>query len=107
MNKLDSLISKLHELQIDGYFLPRNNMFITEDIHPAENQIMHISGFTGSAGTLLIMKEGLSRLFVDGRYELQAPKETDPDKIEVICTAHTALLEWLSSKSFKRLSYGL
>lgn len=96
MNKLDSLISKLHELQIDGYFLPRNNMFITEDIHPAENQIMHISGFTGSAGTLLIMKEGLSRLFVDGRYELQAPKETDPDKIEVICTAHTALLEWLS-----------
>ena len=95
MTALENIIEQLKTEKLDGYFLPRNNMFLGEDIHPAENKILKLTGFSGSAGTLLIKTQGRSVLFVDGRYALQAPLETDSQIIEVVCTAEISMTKWL------------
>lgn len=104
------LLAEIKEIlkleKLDGYFLPRNNMFLGEDIHPAENKILKLTGFSGSAGTLLIKTQGRSILFVDGRYALQAPLETDSQEIEVVCTAQTPMLKWLQENLPQKFRLG-
>ena len=95
MTALENIIEQLKTEKLDGYFLPRNNMFLGEDIHPAENKILKLTGFSGSAGTLLIKTQGRSVLFVDSRYALQAPLETDSQIIEVVCTAEISMTKWM------------
>ena len=107
MIKTESLIHTMKQNKIDGYLLPRNNMFISEDIHPAENKIMKLCGFSGSAGTLLIIREGKSYLFVDGRYELQAPEETDSTEVEVICTTKISMYDWMRANLPEGFKLGL
>ena len=66
----------------EAFLITRDNMFLGEDILPQENKILELSGFTGSAGMMLVgQKEAF--LFVDGRYTLQARMEVK-DGIEVI-----------------------
>ena len=58
----------------EAIFIERDNMFLGEDILPRENKILELSGFTGSAGMMLITKKK-AFLLVDGRYSIQARKE--------------------------------
>ncbi len=61
-------------LPSQAILLERNNMFLGEDILDSENKILELSGFTGSAGMMLILKNK-AYLFIDGRYSIQAKKE--------------------------------
>lgn len=49
----------------------RNNMFLCEDVLESENKILELTGFTGSAG-LLVVGQKKTWLLVDGRYGIQA-----------------------------------
>ncbi len=70
INKIRNLI-KLHNL--DGYIVPKNDEFFTE--YSKINKLEIVSGFTGSAGFILILKN-TNHLFVDGRYTIQAVKQS-------------------------------
>ena len=70
INKIRNLI-KLHNL--DGYIVPKNDEFFTE--YSKINKLEIVSGFTGSAGFILILKN-TNHLFVDGRYSIQAVKQS-------------------------------
>ena len=65
----------------------------TADAHqneyPAEAYRLraHLSGFTGSAGTLVVTQENAG-LWTDGRYELQAEKQLAGTGIDLYCTAY-------------------
>lgn len=72
----------------DAYILTRGNMFLGQDVLPAENKLREITGFSGSAGTLIATPER-AFLLVDGRYELQAAQEVDTSLIRVVCTNDT------------------
>lgn len=69
--KIEKLRSKMKEYGIDYYVIP------TDDFHASEYVGAHfetrswISGFTGSAGTLLVGQD-FAGLWTDGRYFLQA-----------------------------------
>lgn len=52
----------------------RNNLFLGADILEKENKIKELTGFSGSAGTLLIFKDEVF-LLVDGRYTIAAKNE--------------------------------
>lgn len=84
----------LKKHKIDAYYLTRNNMFLDEDILPEENKIMALTGFSGSAGNLIITPEK-AFLFVDGRYQLQAGLETDSETVEILCTVAASPHSWL------------
>ena len=70
-------------METDALIIFRNNHFLGQDILDEENRILSLTGFSGSAGTLVIMKSK-AFLFVDGRYEIQAAKQTDHKVLTVI-----------------------
>ena len=58
---------------LDGYIIPKNDNYFTE--YSKINNLTNVTNFTGSAGFALILKKK-NYLFVDGRYTLQAKKES-------------------------------
>lgn len=75
----------LKNKEFGAYIVTRNNMFIGQDVLDEENKIKELTGFTGSAGTLIVFQDR-AVLLVDGRYDLQAKAQTDSKGIEVVCT---------------------
>ena len=73
MNTLSSLKKLLFEYDIDGYLVPKNDEFFSEYAFP--DRLKNISNFSGSAGLAIILKDK-NYLFVDGRYTIQAYKES-------------------------------
>ncbi|MDR3470446.1 MAG: aminopeptidase P family protein [Devosia sp.] len=61
---------------LDAFLVPRADAHRNEAVPDSEARLAFITAFTGSAGIALV---GLKRagLFVDGRYTLQAPAQTD------------------------------
>tara|TARA_B100001250_G_scaffold401702_1_gene413898 strand:- start:1096 stop:2793 length:1698 start_codon:yes stop_codon:yes gene_type:complete len=58
---------------LDGYLIPKNDEYFTE--YSKTNYLKEITKFSGSAGFALILKNK-NYLFVDGRYTLQANKQS-------------------------------
>jgi len=74
MNKINQLRNILNQQNCDGYLIPKNDEYFGEYVPKNKDRLKFISGFTGSAGLALILKNK-SYLFVDGRYTLQAKVE--------------------------------
>ena len=72
-NRIKVLREKFKDLEVDGYIIPKNDEFFSE--YAQNNRLKNISNFTGSAGLAIIMKKK-NYLFVDGRYTIQAQKES-------------------------------
>ena len=70
--RIKILRDKFKEHNIDGYLIPKNDEFFSE--YSVIDRLKTISGFTGSAGMAVILKNK-NYLFVDGRYTIQAEKE--------------------------------
>ncbi len=71
-NRINTLVNKFKEYDIDGYIIPKNDEFFSE--HATNDRLKTISNFSGSAGYSIILKNK-NYLFVDGRYTIQAKKE--------------------------------
>ena len=88
MEKINKLKNIFKNHKIDGYIVPKNDEFFGEYIPAYNDRLKYISNFTGSYGFALILKNQ-NYLFVDGRYTLQANKQsrkffkikTMPDKL--------------------------
>ena len=71
--RIKILINKFEKYRIDGYVVPKNDEFFTE--YSENDRLKNISNFSGSAGYSIILKNK-NYLFVDGRYTIQADKES-------------------------------
>ncbi len=71
--KIKLLRKKIVHNKIDGYVIPKNDEFFSE--YAAKDRLKIISNFEGSAGLAIILKKN-NYLFVDGRYTLQAKKQS-------------------------------
>jgi len=76
MNKINQLRNILDKQNCDGYLIPKNDEYFGEYVPKNKDRLKFISGFTGSTGLALILKNK-SYLFIDGRYTLQAKAEID------------------------------
>ena len=72
-NKIKTLIKKFKQFKIDGYIVPKNDEYFSE--YAKNDRLKNISNFSGSAGIAVILKKQ-NYLFVDGRYTIQAQKES-------------------------------
>lgn len=79
-----------------GFIVPRADKYQGEYVAASEERLAWLTGFTGSAGEAAILLDR-AFLFVDGRYVLQAGKETDPDLISVVQTNDAKVGDWLLS----------
>ena len=75
MEKISKLRKILNREKIDGYLIPKNNEFFGEYVADYNDRLNYISNFSGSYGFSLILKKS-NYLFVDGRYTLQAKKQS-------------------------------
>ena len=78
MDKINQLRNILNKQNCDAYLIPKNDEYFGEYVPKNKDRLKFISGFTGSTGLALILKNK-SYLFVDGRYTLQAKKEINKD----------------------------
>ncbi len=72
-NKIKELRKKFNKFNIDGYIVPKNDEFFSE--YSAIDRLKTISNFSGSAGLAIVLKKN-NYLFVDGRYTIQARKQS-------------------------------
>ncbi|OIS95249.1 aminopeptidase P family protein [Brucella cytisi] len=75
--RVAKLRAKMAELGLDGFLVPRADEHQGEYVPPHAQRLAWLTGFTGSAGAALILKNS-AYIFVDGRYELQVRAQTDP-----------------------------
>ncbi len=79
IERLNKLAAGMADNDLDMYIIPMDDFHGSEYIGDYFKTVAYISGFTGSAGTVVVeRKEGASyeaRLWTDGRYFLQAEEE--------------------------------
>ena len=75
MEKVNKLKKNFKNEKIDGYFIPKNDEFFGEYTPNHNDRLKFITDFTGSYGFAIILKKK-NYLFVDGRYTLQAQKQS-------------------------------
>ena len=75
MEKINKLKIKFKKEKIDGYLISKNDEFFNEYIPKHNDRLKYVSNFSGSYGFALLLKKN-NYLFVDGRYSLQATKES-------------------------------
>ncbi len=71
---LEQLRIKMKEHEIDACIIPMSDYHLSEYVGEHFKVVRHISGFTGSAGTVVVT-ENEAGLWTDGRYFIQAEKE--------------------------------
>lgn len=95
---IKSIQKELKAQKLSGRIFTLGNLFIGEDILPEENRICELTGFTGSYA-LLFVTPAKAYLFVDGRYELQAKKEINLRRIEIVKLSEISFCSWLKTIS--------
>ncbi len=85
-DKLDRLRAEMATRGIDGFFVPRADEFQGEYVPDCNDRLAWISGFTGSAGSAVVLKDKAS-FFTDGRYTLQAQDQVDAKDFEICSLA--------------------
>src|SRR3982751_747268 len=81
--RLKALRAAMAEAGLDGFLIPRADAHRGESVPESEARLAYATSFTGSAGVAVVgpKKAGL---FVDSRYTLQAPAQTDTKAVTVI-----------------------
>ena len=82
---------------LDGYIVPKNDAFFTE--YSEINNLEKVTLFNGSAGFAIILKK-TNYLFVDGRYTLQAKKQSGKN-FKIFETPYTLPKNLLKIHKFK------
>lgn len=74
--RLEELRSLMRERGIDAYLVPTNDFHASEYVGDHFKCRKYITGFTGSAGTAVVMQE-MAGLWTDGRYFIQAEQQIE------------------------------
>ncbi|SDZ09217.1 Xaa-Pro aminopeptidase [Jannaschia faecimaris] len=79
---------------LDAFIVPRADAHQGEYVAPCDERMAYISGFTGSAGFVIVLRDRAA-VFTDGRYTVQVRAQTDPDTFETVNWPVTGLADWL------------
>jgi len=74
--RLAALREELLRRGLSGFVIPRSDQQQNEYVAPSEERLAWLTGFTGSAGLAVVLREAAA-IFVDGRYTLQAAQQVD------------------------------
>ncbi len=97
MDRLAALRTEMAKQRIDAWIIPGSDPHQSEYVADHWTGRTWASGFTGSAGTLVILKDQAG-LWTDGRYFIQAKQELEGTGIELMREGNPgvpAMGEWL------------
>jgi Xaa-Pro aminopeptidase len=83
--RIRALRKELDRAGLDAFLVPRADAHRGEAVPASEARLMYVTGFSGSAGIAIVGRKKAG-LFIDSRYTLQAPMETDTSLVTVIQT---------------------
>ena len=81
--RLKALRAAMLDAGLDGFLVPRADAHRGESVPESEARLAYVTSFTGSAG-LAVIGPKKAGLFVDSRYTLAAPLQTDTRHVTVI-----------------------
>jgi len=79
--RLPEIRQEMKRLNIDGLLVPHDDEYLNEYTPPQFERLLWATGFSGSAGALLVTPDA-AVLFIDGRYTEQARLETPAEHFE-------------------------
>ena len=81
---------------LDGFVVPRSDEHQGEYVPPRGQRLAWLTGFTGSAGLAVVLRERAA-LFVDGRYTLQAAQQVDGNLFEIHHLIDEPPAQWIGA----------
>lgn len=102
--KINLLRNEMSKENISLYIVPTSDFHDSEYVSPYFMARKFLSGFTGSAGTLVVSKNEAA-LFTDGRYFIQAEKELSGSDIALMKSGEEGV-PTVSEYALKNLSKG-
>ena len=97
--RLSTVQEELTKNELSGYICPHSDVHQGEYIAACDERLAWLTGFTGSAGICIVGKEKAG-IFVDGRYGIQAKKQTKPP-FEIIHWNKQNILQWIKKNIMK------
>ncbi|MEM7211902.1 MAG: aminopeptidase P family N-terminal domain-containing protein, partial [Pseudomonadota bacterium] len=94
-SRVAALRAKMAEAGVTGFLVPRADAHQGENVAPHDERLAWVTGFTGSAGTAVIL-DRRAAIFTDGRYTLQTAEQVMSDLYELVPIHVTPVHEWLS-----------
>src|SRR5580693_6334814 len=94
--RLARLREELASRGLDGFIVPRADEHQGEYVPPRGQRLAWLTGFTGSAGLAIILRDRAA-LFVDGRYTLQAAAQIDTGSFEIHHLVEEPPAQWLAA----------
>ncbi|MEM1154237.1 MAG: aminopeptidase P family protein [Pseudomonadota bacterium] len=92
---------QMRQAKLDALIVPRADEYLGEYIPAHNERLRWISGFTGSAGLVLLTQDEAA-IFVDGRYKVQVRLEVSEQLFRVFALGQDSHVDWLA----QRLSSG-
>ena len=106
IKRIKSIQLFLKTNNLDGFIQPRSDSYLGEYVPPSDSRLEWISGFSGSAGEILILRN-TAILFVDSRYTIQAVNETINTDIKVVLSSEESLTDYIENnlKKLKNIAF--
>lgn len=92
--RLAALRAQLAAAELDGFLVPRADLFQGEYVAECDARLAWLTGFTGSAGFAAILAD-LAGVFVDGRYRVQVKAQVDTSVFTPVNWPEEKLADWL------------
>ena len=104
--RVAALRTELARRDLTGFIVPRADRHQNEYVPASEERLAWLTGFTGSAGTAIVLMER-AVLFVDGRYTLQAREQVDASLFTIEHLVETPPDKWIEQNltASDRLGY--
>jgi Xaa-Pro aminopeptidase len=104
--RVAALRAELKRRGLDGFVVPRADRQQNEYLPASEARLAWLTGFTGSAGTAVVLAERAA-LFVDGRYTVQAAAQAEQTIFSIEHLVDNPPQQWLEQnlKNGARLGY--
>lgn len=97
-DRLSSLRSVMEKEGVDGFIIPRADEYQGEYVPECADRMRWISGFTGSAGVAVVLKD-VAAVLSDGRYTIQLRQQLAPELFEAGDSTKVSAAEWIKSRA--------
>lgn len=97
-DRLAAFRAKIQEFGLDGYIVPRTDEYQSEFLSPYAERLKFLTGFTGSAGTAVILKQK-AVVMSDGRYTIQLEQEVNLALYEIADSTKVTPADWLEKNT--------
>ncbi len=106
-DRVAALRKELKRRDLDGFIIPKADEHQGEFVARRSERLQWLTGFSGSAGSAIVMRRKDAAVFVDGRYTLQVKKQVDGKLFEHVQMTERSQIDWLRDNlsSGMRLGY--